>query len=305
MTEGYKALTKGAAAIDLSARTRLRVTGEDRARLLHALTTNHVQQLLPGHGCYSFFLNANGRILADANLFVFPEHILIDAEPEVRESLFAHLDHYIIADDVTPHDEGDITFALGVEGPEASERLCAVGAPVPPNDYAHEQWNDCTVAKATYTGAPGWRVFGPANRKDAVRELLYLVEATAKDAETVRIEHRRPRYGTDITASQIAAETGLTEALHFQKGCYLGQEIVERVRSRGHLNKRLVAFELDGKHVPDAHARVTADGKEAGEITSAAYSPERGVVVALGYIRMPHDAAGTAVTVEEQSGRVR
>jgi folate-binding Fe-S cluster repair protein YgfZ len=84
MTEGYKALEKSAAVIDLSGRTRIRATGEDRARLLHALTTNHIQQLLPGHGCYAFFLNAQGRILADASLLAFPEHILVDTEPELR-----------------------------------------------------------------------------------------------------------------------------------------------------------------------------------------------------------------------------
>ncbi len=305
MTEGYRALTRDAAVIDVSSRTRIRATGDDRARLLHALTTNHVQQLLPGHGCYAFFLNANGRILADADLLVFAEHILIDAEPEVHDSLWAHIDHYIIADDVNLHDDRESTFALAVEGPLAKDRLCAVGMPVPANAFAHEAWEDSTVAHLSMTGEPGFRIFGPRARKAAVLELLYLAEASPRDAETVRIEHAKPRYGTEISAGNIAAEIGLQEALHSQKGCYLGQEIVERVRSRGHINKRLVAFEFEGDSVPEPATRLMIDGKEVGELKSAALSPLLEKVVALGFIRVPHDAPGTAVDAGGIPGRVR
>ena len=305
MTAGYKALTHDAALIDVSTRTRIRATGDDRARLLHAITTNHIQQLLPGHGCYAFFLNANGRILADANVLVFAEHILIDAEPEVRESLWSHIDHYIIADDVNLHDDSETTFALAVEGPAAKERLCAVHLPVPSNAFAHESWEDCTVAHLSLTGASGFRIFGPVSRKAAVLELLYLAEASLQDAEIVRIENGKPRYGADMTAGNITAETGLTHALHFQKGCYLGQEIVERVRSRGHINKRLVALEFDGHTAPAAGARIVVDEKEVGEITSSALSPKLGKAAALGFIRVPHDVAGTAVEAAGIAGRVR
>lgn len=305
MTEGYRALTRDAAAIDVSARTRIRVTGDDRARLLHALTTNHIQQLLPGHGCYAFFLNANGRILADANFLVFAGHILVDAEPEVHESLWAHLDHYIIADDVNLNDDRESTFSLAIEGPRARERLCAVGMPVPGNMFAHEAWEDSIVAHLSTTGEPGYRIFGPRARKAAVLELLYLAEASPSDAETVRIEHGKPRYGAEIGTGNIAAEIGLPEALHSQKGCYLGQEIVERVRSRGHINKRLVAFEFNGETVPEPTARLLIDGKEVGEVKSAALSPQLQKVVALGFIRVPHDVPGTEVEAAGILGRVR
>src|SRR5712692_5643991 len=98
---GYLALRSAAAYLDLSARGKIVVTGEDRARLLHAMTTNHVQQLKPGEGCYAFFLNPQGRILADVNLFCRENDFLLDVEPETRETLYRHLDKYIIADDVT------------------------------------------------------------------------------------------------------------------------------------------------------------------------------------------------------------
>lgn len=304
MTEGFKAITTAAGVIDLSSRTRIRLTGADRARLLHALTTNHIQQLLPGHGCYAFFLNANGRILADANILVFPEHILIDSEPEVRESLWAHIDHYIIADDVNLHDDTDATFCMAVEGPHAHERLCELGLPAPGNDFAHEGWNDCTIAHLSYTGEPGWRVFGPVERKRAALDTLYLVPATAEDAEAARIQHGRPRYSIDITTSNLAAETGLSHALHFQKGCYLGQEIVERVRSRGHVNKRLVTLVLDADAVPEHGTKVMADGKEVGEITSGVIT-QAGKVTTLAYVRVPYEKPGSEVDVNGASARVR
>jgi aminomethyltransferase len=131
-----------------------------------------------------------------------------------------------------------------------------------------------------------------------------LTEATEGDAEAVRIEHGRPRYGKDITIARLAAETGQTHALHFQKGCYLGQEIVERVRSRGHVNRHLVKLELDGRSVPDGEAKILADGKEVGEITSAAFSPHAGKVRALGYVRVPHEKTGTNVEVNGVEGRI-
>src|SRR5213594_814680 len=125
MGPGYKALREKAAYLDLSARGKIFAGGEDRVRLLHAMTTNHIQQLQPGQGCYAFFLNAQGRILADVNVFVLPDRILLDVEPEVRERVYQHLDKFIIADDVTVEDASESLMALGIEGPRAEETLRA------------------------------------------------------------------------------------------------------------------------------------------------------------------------------------
>ena len=112
---GYAALREAAGWLELPGRGKIRLTGEDRARLLHAMTTNHIEKLKPGEGCYAFFLNAQGRILGDVNLFCFEDHILLDTEPETRQKLFEHLDRYIIADDVTVEDETDRFATLAVE----------------------------------------------------------------------------------------------------------------------------------------------------------------------------------------------
>src|SRR5258708_5905046 len=116
---GYEALRNGAVWLDLSARGKIKATGEDRARLLHAMTTNHVESLAPGTGCYAYFLSAQGRILADVNLLCRTDHFLLDTEPETREKLFSHLDSFVIADDVTLEDVTPTLATVALEGPEA------------------------------------------------------------------------------------------------------------------------------------------------------------------------------------------
>src|SRR5689334_4289726 len=110
MTDGYQALRHGAAWIDLSARGRIAAKGRDRARLLHNLTSNEIKKMTPGTGCYAFLLNPQGRIQADLNLFCFPDHFLIDTEPELREKVHQHIKRYIIADQVELE---DLTATLG------------------------------------------------------------------------------------------------------------------------------------------------------------------------------------------------
>src|SRR5436853_4130821 len=168
MDPGYKALRESAAWLDLSARGRIIATGEDRARLLHAMTTNDVRSLQPGQGCYAFFLNPQGRILADANLFLLADRILIDVEPEVRERLYQHLDKFIIADDVTLEDASDGMTALSIEGPQAGEVLSAMGAPTPDAAYSHVDWKGRIVARVSSTGAPGFRIFAAPGEKAAL-----------------------------------------------------------------------------------------------------------------------------------------
>src|SRR5271154_1410050 len=155
MTPGLEALHRRAALLDLSNRGRIRVTGEDRARLLHAMTTNHVEQMKPGDGIYVFFLNAQGRIQADAVLLCFEDHFLLDTSPETRRPLFEHLDRYIIADDVALEDITEATFALGLEGPKASEVASLCGFSAPHHRFSHTRSGDYFVAAISATGSQG------------------------------------------------------------------------------------------------------------------------------------------------------
>lgn len=298
-TPGLQALADSAAILDLSDRGRIRVTGEDRARLLHAMTTNHVQGLKPGEGQYTFFLNAQGQIQADAYVLCFADHFLVDVEPQTRQSLYEHLDRFIIADDVTLEDVTEQTFALGLEGPQALRLAAEAGITAPHAAYSHTEWDAYSVAAVSFTGAHGVRIYGPALRKDDAMGILTntgAIEATSEDAETFRITQFKPRYGHDITERSLPQETQQTRALHFQKGCYLGQEIVERVRSRGHVNKLLVGFTGESEHAPEPGAKVAYGGKEDGEVTSAV--AVGGKFYGLAIVRSQMAQPGTIVGIE-------
>lgn len=294
MTDGYRALRETAGQIDLSTRGRIKVTGDDRARLLHAMTTNHVKDLVPGQGCYAFFLNAQGRVLADANVLCFEDYLLLDTEPESRIFLMHHLDRYIIADDVVLEDITKATFSVGIEGPEAEAFVSGAGWPAPESALGSSIFNEILVVRASFTGSPGFRMIGQAVKKP----VLAATPVSLEDANIVRLEHFQPRYGEDITIANLAQETQITDALHFNKGCYLGQEIVERVRSRGHVNRMLTGLRIEGEGSVAKGARITFQDAEAGEITSAAWSPAEQATLALGYVRVVAGKPGTAVLVD-------
>ncbi len=287
-SEGYKALIDGAGWIDASERGRIVVRGRDRARFLHNLTTNNVKSLTPGSGCYAFLLNAQGRIQADALLLCFEDRFLLETEPELREKVQAYLQRYIIGDQVTLEDASGQTAEIALEGPHAAGALSALHAPVPENDYAHMEWEGFTVAKASLTGQPGYRLIGPA---EGMGQLVLRLEAagvrpaTQQEARIVRIENGVPRYGEDILDTCLPQETGQMHAVSFTKGCYLGQEIVERIRARGHVNRKLTRIDLPSAEPAAPGDKLVVDGKNA-EITSSVYSPRFGTAVALAYVRV-------------------
>ncbi len=268
---GYEALHSAAAIVDLSSRGRIRATGEDRKRLFHAMTTNHVQDLQPGHSLYAFFLNSQGKILADADIYCADDHLLIDVEPEVVSKIYSHLDRYIIADDVTLEDITATTAEIAVEGPQA---LSLKHGPM--------------VFERTATGQPGFRTVVPIEQKDAFLAELRAagcVDASPEEVRAVRIESGVPRYGEDITELHLVQETGLMHAVHFNKGCYLGQEIVERVRSRGLVHRTLQPLRIETNSIPGPATPVLSADKEVGKITSAVFSPKENCVRALAYLR--------------------
>jgi aminomethyltransferase len=305
---GYEALRSQCAWIDLSAHGKIRVTGEDRARLLHAMTTNQIQGLAPGQGVYAFFLNAQGRILADAVVYNLGESLLVDTEPETRQKIYEHLDKYIIADDVSLTDETQQWAAIGVEGPASEETIKALGAPVPAEEYAIEPWEMSFVARVASTGADGFRIYLPGAEKDVLLKALAghgVTEADAAVARTVRLEHGKPRYGEEISERYLVQETGQLHGVHFSKGCYLGQEIVERVRSRAQIHRHLAAVRIDGTDVPAPATKLQADGKDVGEIVSAAYSPALGEIAAMAYVRTEAQERRPEMTVSGAAARAR
>lgn len=307
VTNGYAALRESAAWMDLSGRGKIRATGDDRARLLHAMTTNQVESLQPGEGCYAFFLSAQGRILADVNLLCFEDHFLLDTEPETRTKVYEHLDRYIIADDVALEDQTGQIATVAIEGPNASAALKELGAPEPNEPYSTASWKFGTVARLDTAGRGGFFLLIPVKDKPAVTAQLTAAgfpAATAEDARIVRIESGRPRYGEEITERYLVQETDQLQAVNFSKGCYLGQEIVERVRSRAQIHRVLRRLEIDTAEPPAAGTKLKSGDADAAEIASAVFSPALGKTVALAYVRTPFAEPGTTIALDGISARV-
>lgn len=285
---GYEELRSGAAFLDLSARGKLLLTGEDRARLLHAMCTNDVEHLKADAGVYAFFLSAQGRILADANVFNLGDRLFLDVESGTVESLSAHLNKYIIADDVTVDDITSKWIAIGLEGPQSVEAAVRAGLPVPADHLATVSFDSGFVARVASSANEGIRVFLPAEQRSAFLEKLHaaeIAEATAQEADIVRLENKLPRYGDEISDCYLVAETQQLQGVHFNKGCYIGQEIVERVRSQGKVHRLLTPIVITGKILPTKGAKILAGEKEVGEVTSAAWSPALEQVVGFAYLR--------------------
>lgn len=293
--------------LDLSARGKITMTGDDRARLLHAMTTNHIQQLVPGTGCYAYFLSAQGRILADVNVLCRPDSLLLDTEPETRDRIYQHLDQYIIADDVTLEDQTSETATIAVEGSGAARVLESLGAPAPSAEYANQEWGSGLVARLSYTGGPGFFLIVPASEKASLLQKLTEAgaqESSARQFEIARLEQGKPRYGVDLSERFLAQEANQAHAVNFNKGCYLGQEIVERVRSRGQVHRLLVPLEIEGTEVPEAGTKLLEGTANVAEITSSAFSPGMGKVVALAYVRSDKTKPGTAIETQDRTVRV-
>jgi folate-binding protein YgfZ len=282
----------------------IRVTGEDRVRWLNGMVTNSIQDLKPGEGNYNFFLSVQGRIQGDANIFATPDALLIETASAQIPTLLPLLDRFIIMDDVELADVTTTRSGLSITGPRAASLLQQIGLPI--NDLApHEmqtiQWNSApnavpvTVIRTHSPLVPAFELWADTATTASLSQSLLAAGATPADPQShdwLRILEGTPLYGTDIRnsekARELPQETAQTRALHFSKGCYLGQEIVERIRSRGNVHRTFAAFRLEGP-LPNPGALLEADGKQIGELTSTAAIPlpsEQGTIqLALGYIR--------------------
>jgi folate-binding protein YgfZ len=306
-TPGYRALHDTAAWMDLDARGRLIARGRDRARFLHNVTSNEVKKLSPGAGCYAFLLTPQGRIQADLYLLCFEDHFLIDTEADLRQKVPGLILKYKVADQVELEDVTEQMACVAVEGPNAESVLAACGAPVPAADCAHAAWGEATVARISLTGPAGFHIFCASGRKAGLvahLEAAGVARATDEDARVVRIENGKPRYGEDIVETSLPQETQQMQAVSFTKGCYLGQEIVERIRAQGRVNWKLARVGVEGEELVGPGTKVAAEGTEAGEVTSSVYSPRQGKVAAIARLRAIHAESGSALSVEGRSAVV-
>jgi aminomethyltransferase len=272
----------------------IRVTGEDRVRWLNGMTTNSIQQLAPGEGNYNFFLSAQGRIQGDAVALALETSILLGTARHRVPALMELLDRFIIMDDVELAEHP--SFGLLVAGPRTTQSLSAIGIATdslaPLHFTAMDNWRGHKVAilHAYSPLVPRFELW--AESSETVTELTEALTASGaplveQEALTqLRLLEGTPLYGTDIRDKVLPQETAQTRALHFAKGCYLGQEIVERIRSRGNVHRTFHAFQIAGDS-PTAGTSLEFEGKAVGEITSSGSIPLASgpINLALGYIR--------------------
>jgi folate-binding protein YgfZ len=289
----FQALVSGC-GIYRSDRALLSLTGADRIRWLNGMVTNNVRDLAVGHGVYAFVLNPQGHIQADVYAFHRGEDLVVETEASQRDSLLQILDRYIIMDDVEVEDLTGKVRVLGVTGPKAKEVLGQTGWSVPtlsPLQFAELDANGVKAAmvRSDNPCVLSYELWVAADEFESTWNRFLgagVQEIRERALETLRVACGIPKLGVDIRQRDLPQETGQDRALNFSKGCYIGQEIVERIRSRGAVHRMFMGFEFDGTPASPG-TKVQSDGKDVGEITSVAALPAENDLraLALGYIR--------------------
>jgi folate-binding protein YgfZ len=308
---------------DLSPRTKLILTGDDRVRFLHGMVTNDIEALRPGQGCHAAMLTTKGKMVADLVVYCDAEALLLEMDPSLREKVKGIFDKHIIMDDVVVEDVTDDVRELGVYGEDAAEAI-ARGLGVDAaglaglaglENYAFVEVASAgagsgegagngkvRVARAPELGVPGFHVIGGGAGLAAAIGGEPLGD---DELEEWRIEAGTPLYGIDMGEDRLPIEAGVTDAVSFTKGCYLGQEVIARATNLGHINRRLVGLVVDGDDVVARGAKLSAPTRaEAGVVTSSARSRRLGRVIALAYVHRTLWDQGTEVEVAGRRARV-
>ncbi len=310
----FRALLLGSALFDLSWQAKLVLSGEDRVRWLNGMVTNNIRDLALNHGAYSFLLNAQGRNQGDLVAYNRGDYLLVTTDRAQAPAIAEIFERYIIMDDVEVADISDKLGAIGMAGPKAGEVLTAAGIDVSQLEAGQvidTVWQEfgISIARSVQPQIDGYEIWVATENVDKVWDAL--VQAGAAPVGTDALEFYRiargvPRFGVDLRERDLPQETGQQHALNFSKGCYIGQEIVERIRSRGNVHRVFVGFEVQGEP-PQPGTKVRAGDKDVGEITSAARVPFPGGerTLALGYLRREVATAGTTVDIAGQSATVQ
>ena len=338
----YAAFRQTAGVMDLSFRSRVCLVGADRVRFLHGQVTNDVKKLRPGDGCYAAITTAKGKMESDLNILCLADELLLDFEPGLTAKISERLEKYIVADDVQVMDVAGHYGLLSVQGPLAEKSVRALGlsADIPATRLGSVKIADTTLGEIYLANNPrlsGWRgerprepetdqaaalhsmggfdLYVPVNSLAAVADKLI---AAAKESggraagwtafETARIEAGIPRFGADMNETHLPLECGIeNRAVVYNKGCYIGQEIINRVHSFGHVTKELRGLRLAGdlSGLPGGGEKLFQEGKEVGYITSAMRSPALGANIALGYVRREANQIGVELTLQTAAGECK
>jgi len=310
----YRSARDTVALIDKNYRAYLSFTGPDRVRYLNAVLTNNIKDLPAGHGIVSLLLNPQGHILAEIETYAFADRLFCVSYAMIRERLIEWLDKYIIMDDVTLTDETARYGTLALEGPKAAAVVKEVaGADITKYEELSSRGGNvgsipCFIVKRSPGGVPGaeflaeseklpelWQVLSDAARWHEGGPMGYAALSGTRLAQGV------PWFGYDFGEKQIPHEAGLQDShISYTKGCYTGQEIIERVRSRGQVNRQRVRLAFSGDVVPEPEAPLTIDSKEVGHVTRAARAWDPARILGMAYVRK--EAAAPETVLQWASG---
>lgn len=310
----YSAVRNGGAGLlDLSARGRILVSGSEAIMFLNGLITNDMKTLAINSWMPAAFANVQGRLLAVVRILHRADGFLIDTEAATRETVLKLLERFTLAGDFRVTDLTSDTASLSIQGKDAARIVREVAG-----DEAAElgrmmvaQTNlanagEASIIRATHTAEAGFDIFVKRESREQLSQALQDAEAeevSAEVAEMLRIEAGIPNYGIDMDETTIVTEANLDDAVSFTKGCYLGQEIIIRIKHRGHVAKKLAGVALDEPAQLESGAKiVSSDEKEVGRVTSSIFSPQLNRTIALGYVKYDYLAPGTRVKVLSGEG---
>jgi folate-binding protein YgfZ len=307
----YDAIRRAVAVVDTNYHAIFSLAGPDRQRYLNAILSSNVRDLQAGQGTVGLLLTAQGHILAEIETFATADRILAFSPAMVRERTFSTLDKFIIMDDVTLEDSSATTGTLDLVGPRSAELLSELARMdlSALAEMSHVEATlasiPCRIVRRSFVGHPSATLVAAREHLSPLwQELGRRVDAAGgapagmQAVNSIRLESGVAWFGLDYDDKNIPHEAALERShINYEKGCYTGQEIVERVRSRGHANRRLTGLQFSGAKAPLAGTKLLVPGdpaaKEAGHVTSSGFSPLLGRFIGLGYVRREHSAVGT------------
>jgi folate-binding protein YgfZ len=312
----YAALRQSVGVIDLSCRSRICLLGGDRKKFLHGQVTNEVSALKTGEGTYAALITAKGKMQSDLFIYSLENELLLDFEPGLTQTVSERLEKYIIADDVQIVDVAPHYGLLSVQGPSAGAIVLSLdlGFKLPEkslhfSSIQNETLGELYLTRQARTGSEGFDVFVPMTALHAVADKLgFAAKQSGGDfvgwdaLEIARIEAGIPRFGQDMDETNLPPEAGIeNRGVSYTKGCYIGQEVIARIRTYGQVAKALRGLRLsnDLPGLPAKGEKLFHNGKEIGFISSATFSPRLNGNIALAYVRREANQVGNNLVLRQ------
>ncbi|MGC1677320.1 MAG: glycine cleavage T C-terminal barrel domain-containing protein [Candidatus Binataceae bacterium] len=309
MADDYRAMREGAGAIALAPRTVVRVTGDDRVSFLHGMSSNDIKQATAGTILPALFLTEHAHLIADFLAWIEPDAILLDIDSALWTRARAHLEKLLVADDVE-FDELTELAVIDIEGPRAAEavRTVASDKAAALGEWTFVRAEDLTVGNLPRLGSNAFTIMAPAEKTVSILAQITALgpdfRAVGQGAlEIIRVENGLALTGVDTGEKTIALEARLDRAISLRKGCYVGQETIERATARGGMRKRLFGLRIEGTRAPQPGAPVILAAKEVGRVTSVVLSPKFGLI-GLAILNQSAWDDASALSIADPAGEI-